>query len=393
MDRPVYVKPPREANQPGLLWLLNKCLYRLKDASRKWYLRVVEKLKELDFQTSKYDSGMFFLIKDGKLIGIVALHVDDFLHAGSEYFNNVILKQLLGCFKIGKSESKEFMYTGFQLTQDNEGIRLDQKKYVENVVIPTIDIALMKDRDREMNMEELSLLRQMTGVVNWTARATRPDLSFEMIDLSTKFKGGKVDDLIKAKNVAARLKKEEVTVKISNLGDFNDCEVVVYTDAAYRNLNNNTDSCGGYIVFIINMKTGKTAPLEWKSGKLKRRVHSTLGAETQALYNGIDAAVGLKRLLQEIYDGKVDIKVKAVTDNKSSRDAVYSESEVSERILRGDIAVLKQMIESGSLAEIRWVTGQNMLADLLTKRGVNKQPLLEVLEHGRVKQETLELIR
>ena len=392
MDRKVYIKPPREANQSGMLWLLNKCLYGLKDASRKWYLRVTEKLKELGFQTSKYDSGMFFLIKDGKLIGLVALHVDDFLHAGNPHFNTVILPQLLDCFKVGKSESREFMYTGFYLKQDETGIQLDQHKYVRNVVIPTIDVKQMKDRDREMNQEELSLLRQITGIVNWTARATRPDLSFEMIDLSTKFKGGKVDDLIKAKNVAVRLKKEEVTVKISNLDNLQNCEMIVYTDAAYRNLNNNTDSCGGYIVLLVNMKSGKVAPLEWKSGKLKRRVHSTLGAEAQALYNGVDAAIGLKLLLQEIYGGEVNLSVRAVTDNKSVRDAVYSESEVSERILRGDIAVLKQLIETEALAEIRWVTGQNMLADLLTKKGVNKVALLEVLAAGKLRRVTLDLI-
>ena len=213
-----------------------------------------------------------------------------------------------------------------------------------------------------------------------------------MIDLSTKFKGGKVEDLIKAKNVAVRLKKEEVTVKISNLGNLQDCEMIVYTDAAYRNLNNNTDSCGGYIVFIINMKSGMVAPLEWKSGKLKRRVHSTLGAEAQALYNGVDAAVGLKMLLKELYGGKVNMRVRAITDNKSCRDAVYSESEVSERILRGDIAVLKQMIENEVLSEIRWVTGQDMLADLLTKKGVNKVSLLEVLEAGKIRKTTLDLI-
>ena len=393
MDRDVYVKPPKEANQADKLWLLNKCLYGLKDASRKWYLRVVDKLKELKFDTCKFDSGMFFLFRDGKLIGIVALHVDDFLHAGNQFFNQEIMPQLLGCFKVGKSESREFMYTGFFLKQTDQGIRLDQNKYVRNVTIPAIDVRQMKDKEREMNQEELSLLRQMTGVVNWTARATRPDLSFDMIDLSTKFKGGKVADLIKAKNVAARLKKEEVSVMISNLGNFNDCEMIVYTDAAYRNLNDNTDSCGGYIVFIVNLKTGKVAPLEWKSGKLKRRVNSTLGAETQALYNGIDAAVGLKMLLSELYGGTVDMKVRAITDNFSARTAVYSESEVGERILRGDIAVLKQMIQDGIVTEIKWVTGENMLADLLTKRGVNKLALLDVLESGRLKPETLQLIR
>ena len=393
MDREVYVKPPSEANQAGWLWLLKKCLYGLKDASRKWYLRVLGKLKELDFQVSKYDAGLFYLIKDGKLVGIVALHVDDFLHAGNRYFNTVVLPQLLGCFKVGKSESREFMYTGFYLKQDKQGIRLDQNKYVRNVVIPPIDVKQMKDRTRDMNQEELTLLRQITGIVNWTTRSTRPDLCFEMIDLSTKFKGGKVEDLIKAKNVAARLKREEVSVMISNLSDLNKCEIIVYTDAAFRNLNDNTDSCGGYIVFIVNLQSGKVAPLEWRSNKLKRRVHSTLGAETQALYNGLDAAVGLKLLLKELYDGKVDLKVKAITDNYSAKVSVYSESEVGERILRGDIVVIKQMIQNETVSEIRWVTGDNMLADILTKRGVNKQPLLEVLEDGEMRMETLDLVR
>ena len=393
MDRHVYVKPPRESNQKGKLWLLNKCLYGLKDASRKWYLRVVEKLKNLGFQTSCYDSGLFFLIKDEKLIGIVALHVDDFLHAGSKYFNDKIMPQLLGCFKVGKSETKEFMYTGFYMKQDTTGVRIDQNKYVRNVQIPTIDVQQMKERDREMSQDELTLLRQMTGIVNWAARATRPDLSFDMIDLSTKFKGGKVEDLIKAKNVANRLKKDEVSILISDLENLKDCEMIVYTDAAFRNLNDNTDSCGGYLVVIANMKTGKIAPLEWKSGKLKRRVHSTLGAETQALYNGLDAAVGLKLLLKEMYSGKVDLDVKAVTDNKSARDAIYSESEVTERILRGDIAVIKQMVQNGKVKEIRWVTGENMLADILTKRGVNRISLLETLESGKLTSHALNLIK
>ncbi len=393
MDRDVFVKPPKEANMPNKLWLLNKCLYGLKDASRKWYLKVVEKLKQLGFKTSCYDSGMFFLIKDGKLIGIVALHVDDFLHTGNDYFNRVIMPQVLACFKVGKSESREFMYTGFYLKQSDYGIRIDQDKYVKNVKIPVVDLQQLKDRKREMTQDELTLLRQLTGIVNWAARATRPDLCFEMIDLSTKFKGGVVDDLIKAKNVAARLKKFEMSIMISNLGNLKDCEIIVYTDAAFRNLNDNTDSCGGYLIFLVNMKTGKVAPLEWKSGKLKRKVHSTLGAETQALYSGLDAAVGLKLLLSELYDGAMNLEVKAITDNLSCRTSIYSESEVTERQLRGDIAVIKQMIETGKVKEIRWVKGEDMLADQLTKRGVNKLPLMEVLQTGQLKSDSLRLIR
>ncbi len=392
MDRHVFVQPPKEAKHDGHLWLLNKCLYGLKDASRNWYLRVVKKLKELGFKISCYDSGMFFLHKDGKLIGMVALHVDDFLHSGTQYFEKVIMPQVLSCFKVGKSEEKDFMYTGFCLKQTEEGVRIDQNKYVTNVNIPVIDLQQLKDRKREMSLDELTLLRQLTGIVNWTARATRPDLAFEMIDLSTKFKGGKVEDLIRAKNVAARLKKTSVSIMVSNLDDMKDCEVIVYTDAAFRNLNENTDSCGSYVILVVNKRNGTCSPVEWKSGKLKRKVHSTLGAETQALYNGIDAALGIKLLIKELYGGVVNLKVRAVTDNKSARDAVYSESEVSERVLRGDIAVIKELINVEKIEEVKWVTGENMLADLLTKRGVNKLPLLDVLESGRLQKETLKLI-
>ena len=392
MDREVFVKPPKEVEQQGFLWLLNKCLYGLKDASRKWYLRVVAKLKQMEFKTCCYDSGLFYLIKDDILIGIIALHVDDFLHAGSKYFEEEVMPQVLSCFKVGKCEERDFMYTGFRLKQTEQGVRIDQEKYITNVNIPTIDTQQLKDRKREMSQEELTLLRQLTGIVNWAARATRPDLCFDMIDLSTKFQGGKVDDLIRAKNVAARLKKTSATIMISNLDDIKECEVVVYTDAAFRNLNDNTDSCGSYVIFLINKRNGKCAPIEWKSGKLKRKVHSTLGAETQALYNGLDAALGIKLLIKEVYGGKIDLRVRALTDNKSARDSVYSESEVSERVLRGDIAMIKEMINTNRVEEIKWVTGQNMLADLLTKRGVNKLPLIEVLENGQLSRETLKII-
>ncbi len=392
MDRKVFVQPPKEAQVVKKLWLLVKCLYGLKDASRKWYLRVLKKLKELGFKTSHYDSGLFFLIKDGVLIGIIALHVDDFLHAGNEFFTKQIMPQVLACFKVGKSETRDFLYTGFHMKQSEDGITIDQDKYIKNVVIPVIDLQQLKDRKRDMNQEELSLLRQLTGIVNWAARATRPELCFEMIDLSTKFKGGKVEDLIRAKNVANRLKKTQVTIKVANLDRLQDCKIVVYTDAAYRNLNNNTDSCGGFIVFLVNTKNGKCAPLEWKSGKLKRKVHSTLGAETQALNNGLDAALGAKLLIKELFDGKLDLQVLAITDNMSARTSIYSESEVGERILRGDIAIIKEMINEGRVQEVKWVDGNLMLADLLTKRGVNKLALLDVLQSGNLGKENLQVV-
>ena len=392
MDRDVYVKPPRESGVVNKLWKLNKCLYGLKDASRKWYMRVLSKLKELNFKKCAHDKGLFYVFKDGVLIGMVALHVDDFLHAGTTYFSDHIMPKVLADFKVGKAESRQFMYTGYYINQHHDHIAVDQLKYVENVKIPEIDVKKLTDKKREMTQDELTILRQITGMINWAARATRPELSFQTIDLSTKFKGGKVEDLIAAKNTAIRLKKSSVVVKISNLGSLEDCQVWVYTDAAFRNLNDKTDSCGGYIIFLVNIKNGKCAPLEWKSNKVKRKVHSTLAAETLVLYAGLDAAVAIKLMIQELTGNKLNLAVKAITDNKSARDAVYSESEVSERCLRADVAMIKDMIEDERVLEIKWTKGDDMLADIFTKNGVNKVPLLNVLESGQLPRSALEHI-
>ena len=91
-------------------------------------------------------------------------------------------------------------------------------------------------------------------------------------------------------------------------------------------------------------------------------------------------------------NGKIDLVVRAITDNRSSRDAIYSESEVEERMLRADIAIIKDMIEDGTILEVRWVEGKEMLADLLTKKGVKKDPLLDVIQNAAIPKKALDLI-
>ena len=391
MDRDVFVKPPKEANALDKIWRLKRCLYGLKDASRKWYFKVLNKLKEKGFQKSCMDKGLFFLIKDGVLIGVVGIHVDDFLQAGTPEFERV-MEEVVASFKVGKLEAGEFMYTGYHMKQAADGITFHQNKYVKDAKIPQIDVKSLKDRQRDMTQDELTQLRQITGMINWAARATRPDIAFDALELSTKFKGGKVEDLIRAQSVASKMKKNEVAVKISNLRNWDDCQIWVFTDAAFRNLNQKVDSCGGYVIFLVNIHTGHSAVMEWRTNKLKRKVHSTLGAETQILYNGIDAALGYKTQIKEMTKGVIDLKVRAITDNMSAKMAVYSESDVSERMLRADIAIIKDMIDDGRVLEVCWVAGKEMLADILTKRGVIKIPILEALESGQLSSSTLKAV-
>ena len=392
LTRRVYVKPPKESNTPNKLWLLNKCLYGLRDASRQWYTKVEDVLLKLGFQKCTYDSGLFFLIKDGILEALVGLHVDDFLNSGGKYFHDTILPQILNTFKVGKSERGNFMYTGFQLKQDDDGVFLDQSEYVESITIPTLDAARMRQLKEEMTFDELSLLRKMTGQLNWTVRSTRPDLSFNMIACSTHFKGGKIADLKYAKKTLANLMQNKAVLRFSNLGKLSESEIWLFTDASYGNLNEGTDSTQGYVLFMVNPRNGKCAPIDWRANKINRVVTSTLAAEALSLTKGLDAAIAFKWTLQQLLGEEGDIPVRAIIDNKDTYDSVHSTTDVQERKLRREIGVIKEMILAKELDQLIWVRGQYQLADPLTKLGANGDTLMQVMQSGEIPEEFMRAV-
>ena len=66
------------------------------DASRQWYFKVREKLLDAKFQQSEQHPGLFVMHDDaGRTVGIVGLHVNDFIHSGSDSFNDFILHPIL----------------------------------------------------------------------------------------------------------------------------------------------------------------------------------------------------------------------------------------------------------------------------------------------------------
>ena len=393
LDRIVLVKPPKEANLTKKLWRLKKCLYGLKDASKKWYEKVKNRLEKLGFKKSAYDSGFFYFLNEkGELEGVIGLHVDDFIHCGTEFFNKKILPQVLETFQMGKSESDSFMYTGFMLNQTKDGITLDQEKYVEKVKIPQIEAKRLSQMDDDMTAEELTLLRQMTGAINWTVRATRPDIAFEMIETSTKMQGGKVADLKAARKTMMKL-KDAAKIKIANLKDFKNTEIWSFTDASFGNLNNGVDSAQGYIMFLVNTNTGDCAPIEWRSNKIQRVTNSTLAAETMSLTTGIDASIATRWFLREILGEKYEFPIIAIVDNKDAYEAAHNSTDVNERRLRREIGMVKQWLKEGDIKKLVWVPGDLQAADILTKKGVNPSKLMMILQSGKLGSEYIRAIK
>ena len=100
LNRSVYVIPPAEAElSPETVWKLRTAVYGLADASRQWFM------DEVGLFQMKMEQAVFYgLDSNAQLDGIVLMHVDDFLYAGSERVLQKVEK-LKEMVKIGKVQS------------------------------------------------------------------------------------------------------------------------------------------------------------------------------------------------------------------------------------------------------------------------------------------------
>ena len=76
---------------------------------------------------------MFAWHENKSLTGVIIVHVDDFLFAGNEKFQNAVIANLRQTFAIGKEESKQFKYLDLNLCYQEDKITIDQKEYIKNL--------------------------------------------------------------------------------------------------------------------------------------------------------------------------------------------------------------------------------------------------------------------
>ena len=159
---------------------------------------------------SHLDPAMLIFLVNEKLQGLVCCHVDDFLHAGSELFDCMIMHKLTKRFVAGKLDTCNFKYIGFDVNQDESAITVDQTEYPKELEIGAIHPH--RTTQKHIVPKEQTRLRQLVGRLNWMVQGSRPDMAFETIDLSIKLKNGVVEDLLRAMKVVRGMKQMEAKI-------------------------------------------------------------------------------------------------------------------------------------------------------------------------------------
>ena len=300
-------------------------------------------LKRLGCVQSKCDPALFYYKKNAQLCGLLVSHIDDFLHAGNDIFDSEIMDKLRNRFVAGKLVDSDFSYVGFRIIQDSQGVTLDQSDYVKKLNAGSIEPSRMVDKQSELTSKEYTLFRSIVGSMNWIVHGSRPDIVFDLIDLSMKFNKATVEDLCRAMKIVRKLTEVSSKVRYPSLNaDFKYWKIVAFTDASLHNLSDKVSSTAGRVVFLRD-GMNSSCTLSWKCNKIKRIVRSTLAAEALSLQEGIEESLYLQTLIEELIN--VKIPVSAYIDNKSTLDAIHSTKFVDDKRLVVDIAAMKEELQ------------------------------------------------
>ena len=192
------------------------------------------------------------------------------------------------------------------------------------------------------------------GHANWLASQTRPDISFDVLNLSCDInKNPVVSHLIEANKMIRKIKTKESKLVFPNLGTVDDLKIVAFTDA-YANLPDGTSSAGGYVILLVGLNNHANT-LSWASNKIKCIVKGTTALEALSLVNDLEEAVYLQTIICNMFNIHArEIPIEAIIDNKNLHSIIYSTKLISEKRLGIDIATIKEMLSQGEVNKITW---------------------------------------
>ncbi|CAE7826816.1 Kcnh5, partial [Symbiodinium necroappetens] len=328
-------------------------------------------IEELHYRQSKLDPTVFLLSHEGKLEGIIVIEIDDVLAFGYE-LHDAALARLRQKFKFGKFKKLQELtdgttFNGRRIRQTAEfQLLVDMEKYVQERLFPMkLEKGRRSQPEAEATPEERQKARAVIGALAWAAKEARPDAAAA------------------ASMMASRLPKAKGATAV--------------------------------IAFDKKLLTGERAQCSliwWKSGKLRRKVGSTLAAEAQALNKGLGDLLWAKAIYAELMDPqfdletfKQDVKSKAdvvlrkadadqvlrdslsVIDAKSLYDNLMQEgNQPQDKFTALDVAIAREKID-GLGVQLRWVEHQSMVVDSLTKISANKDALFDLLRSGTFRLE------
>ena len=110
---------------------------------------------------------------------------------------------------------------------------------------------------------------------------------------------------------------------------------------------------------------------------------SPKAAENRALMKMVDDATNLARQVSQLLGSR--IRTRLFSDSRLLLESIGSSGQIEEKNLRQSIMYFKQALESGDVMGYSWIQGEEIVADVLTKRGSRREAPNEIVLENKFK--------
>eukprot|EP00435_Cladocopium_sp_Y103_P054802 s94_g18.t1 len=235
----------------GSITRVRKGCYGLVDAPIEWYRSVSEYLQSLGLVKSWSDPCLWMWKPQGKLQGLIAGHVDDFLFSGPQNCPawQQIIESIKTKFKWTDWESNSFTQCGVLVEEQPDGsFHLSQKQYVEKIPEIFLNATRKKQTNEPTTDREKGQLRATLGALSWYAQQTAPHVSAEVGLLLSEVSKSTVETIVKTNRLVsfAKARKEHKLV-IHAIPESTPIGVFTWADAAGQNRQSGSSTQGIFV--------------------------------------------------------------------------------------------------------------------------------------------------
>ncbi|CAE7223309.1 unnamed protein product [Symbiodinium sp. KB8] len=406
---PLFAQPTDGLNlPPDAIIILDIPVYGLDDAPAAWRNTVVNYLVENNFVRNLVEPCWYMKFNEaGENEAQILIEVDDFIVSAKPEVQQQVKDLLSARFEFGKWEEDAAEYAGRRVQCLPDRVLIDQHKYITEQIFP---IPLAKHRkaqkDAALTDEEFQAMRSSVYKINWIAKETRPELSGLASIMASKLKTATIDDILTINKNINHVRTTAGRPLILWKVDPADSAFIAVSDAGGVGVKHEivdedglpTDHTqGAWLVLIaeelpLGKRQVRASPIAWRSSKLKRKVFSTFGRETQAMLQGMSEVDWIQIMVRDAtaHDVKLrswrnslsphmiimrsdcDLRLRrpqcTVTDAKSLYDCLLKEHPQGKQDRRSslELAIIVKDLQD-TRSSVRWVPHQKMLADSMTK--------------------------
>ena len=144
--------------------------------------------------------------------------MDDFNCSGKESFHKEVTEEIQKKLTFGKKEETSFRFTGLDFLEKDDEMLVKQNQYCES--LKEIEIKDKVNTESELIRDEYKSFRGVTGKLFWLQEQTRPDLSYNSLQMSMKNKNSTVADINKINKIVRIVRKAKSLIKFSKIDKF-----------------------------------------------------------------------------------------------------------------------------------------------------------------------------